>query len=232
MAQSNLPERTFSRQLSRLSGLSRQVFLSPLLPRPRARRLVQLYTGLFLFGLGAALQVSAHLGGMPWDVLHQGLHLQTGWSIGTWSILIGMLVVLLWIPLRQRPGLGTISNVVVVGLSLDLSLLWLPEPESIPLRIMMLCGGILVTGVGTGLYIGARLGPGPRDGLMTGLAAKGLSLRLARTVVEVSVVILGFLLGGTAGVGTVLFVVAIGPLAQFFIPMFTIDEAPEPPVHP
>ncbi|WP_133740991.1 membrane protein YczE [Actinorugispora endophytica] len=201
------------------------MFVSPLLPSPRPRRLIQLLLGLHLFGLGSAMQVAAHLGANPWDVLHQGLHLRTGWSIGTWNIVLGAAVVLLWIPLRQRVGLGTVSNVVVIGLTLDASLLWLPEPGSLPARALMLVLGIVAVAVGSGLYIGARLGPGPRDGLMTGLAERGMSIRLGRTLVEATVLAAGFLLGGTVGVGTLLFMVAIGPLAQVFIPMFDVDRA-------
>ncbi|GAB3213231.1 membrane protein [Marinactinospora endophytica] len=195
-----------------------------MLPRPRMRRLLQLYVGLYLYGLGGALQVSSHLGAMPWDVLHQGLSRQTGLSIGTWSITVGALLILLWIPLRQRPGLGTLSNVVIVGVSVDLSLAWLPQPDSLGWRCLLLALGILTTAVATGCYIGAGLGPGPRDGLMTGLAARGLSVRRARTGIEVAVVIVGFLLGGTVGVGTLLFALTIGPLAQVFLPLFGIAE--------
>ena len=202
--------------------------ITPVLPRPRLRRLVQLYTGLTLFGLSGALLVHAELGAMPWDVLHQGLAGQTGLSIGTWSVIVGFLLMLLWIPLRQRPGLGTLSNVVVVGMSVDLFLWLLPETDSLVARALLLALGVLTCAVATGCYIGAGLGPGPRDGIMTGLAERGLSVRLARTSIEVTVVVSGFLLGGTVGVGTLVFAVAIGPLAQIFLPMFRVpDVLPE-----
>ncbi|WP_442789736.1 membrane protein YczE [Nocardiopsis sp. EMB25] len=198
--------------------------LARIVPRPRARRLVQLYLGLALYGLSGALLVRAELGAMPWDVLHQGLARRTGLSIGTWSVLVGAALMLLWIPLRQRPGLGTLSNVVVVGTTVDLFLWLLPSPGSLPLRVGALLLGVLVCGVATGCYIGARLGPGPRDGLMTGLAERGWSVRLARTAIEVVVVITGTLLGGTLGVGTVVYALAIGPLAQAFLPVMRVPD--------
>lgn len=215
--------------MSAPAALARRVFRTPVLPGPRLRRLVQLYVGLYLFGLGCALPIISDLGANPWDVLHQGLSRQTGLSIGSWNIIMGVVVMLLWIPLRQRPGLGTLSNVVVVGLSVDVSLWWLPEVDGLPARSAALVLGIVVLAIATGCYIGARLGPGPRDGLMTGLAAKGWSVRAARTAVEVSVVVFGFLLGGTVGVGTLLFAVAIGPLTQVFLPLLDIPvPAAEP----
>ncbi|MFC6430222.1 YczE/YyaS/YitT family protein [Nocardiopsis tropica] len=205
--------------------------ITPVLPRPRLRRLVRLYAGLTLYGLSGALLVHSELGSMPWDVLHQGLARQTGLSIGTWSVLVGALLMLLWIPLRQKPGLGTLSNVVVVGMTVDLFLWLLPGTDSLMARVGLLVLGVLVCAIATGCYIGAGLGPGPRDGLMTGLAARGWSVRLARTVIEVSVVVTGVLLGGTVGVGTVVFAVAIGPLAQLFLPLLRMpDETPETPV--
>ncbi|MFE1169167.1 YitT family protein [Nocardiopsis sp. NPDC058789] len=211
-------------------ALVRRVLITPVLPRPRLRRLTQLYLGLYLFGLSGALLLRSDLGAMPWDVLHQGLSLQTGLSIGTWSVIVGALLILLWIPLRQRAGLGTLSNVVVVGASVDLSLWLLPAPEALGVRIVLLASGVLVCAIATGLYIGVGLGPGPRDGLMTGLAARGLSIRRARTLIEVTVALSGFLLGGTVGVGTVVFMVTIGPLAQVFLPMLRMpEEKPESP---
>lgn len=209
---------------SRSARLPTGIFLSPLLPHPRLRRLGQLYLGLSLCGLGLAMQVAAHLGAAPWDVLHQGLHLNLGGSIGGWSILVGLLVVLLWIPLRQHPGIGTLSNIVLVGASFDVALALLPEPDSLPLRWGFLLGGILVTGLASGLYIGARLGPGPRDGVMTGLAARGMSIRRARTLIEAVVVVVGWLLGGTVGVGTLLFALGIGPITQPFLQRFDVEE--------
>jgi uncharacterized membrane protein YczE len=186
-----------------------------------ARRLAQLYVGLALYGLGIALQVSSRLGNDPWDVFHQGLARQTGLSIGTWIIIAGAFVMLLWIPLRQRPGLGTISNVVLVGVFADLFLWLLPDPHPLALRWAYLIAAIVVGGFATGCYIGARFGPGPRDGLMTGLAARGHSIRVVRTAIEVTVLVLGWFLGGTVGLGTLLYAVAIGPLAHVFLPLLT-----------
>ncbi|MFB9239695.1 YitT family protein [Plantactinospora siamensis] len=191
------------------------------------RRLTQLYVGLVLYGVSMALMIESTLGLDPWDVFHQGVSRRTGLTIGTVTIAVGALVLLLWIPLRQRPGLGTISNVVVIGLAVDAALALLPTGRPLPLRIGFLVAGIVLNGVATGLYIGARLGPGPRDGLMTGFVARhpGRSIRLVRTVIEVTVLAVGFLLGGTVGVGTVLYAVAIGPLAHVFIPLFTVPPA-------
>ncbi len=185
-------------------------------------RLLQLYAGLALYGASASLIILSALGNDPWDVLHQGLSRQTGIGTGIWVCLAGALVMLLWIPLRQRPGLGTLSNVVVVGLVLELCLAAF-EPASDPAaRWTLLLSGVLLNGVATGLYIGARFGPGPRDGLMTGLAARGMSLRVVRTGIELTVLAAGIALGGTAGIGTVLYALAIGPLAHVFVPAFTI----------
>lgn len=200
--------------------------ITPILPRPRLQRLVRLYAGLVLYGLSGALLIEARLGSMPWDVLHQGLALRAGLSVGAWSVIVGAVLMLLWIPLRQRPGLGTLSNVVVISVCVDLFMWLLPRTDSLVLRVGLLALGVLVCAVATGCYIGAGLGAGPRDGLMTGLAARGWSVRLARTVIEITVVVTGVLLGGTVGVGTVVFAVTIGPLAQVFIPMFRMSEMP------
>ncbi|MGC5543783.1 YczE/YyaS/YitT family protein [Streptomyces griseus] len=192
------------------------------------RRLVQLYVGLTLYGASSALLVRAELGLEPWGVLHQGLTELTGISIGVVSIIIGAVVLLLWIPLRQRPGLGTVSNVFVVGLAMDGTLAVLGDLESIGLRIPVMVLGIVLNGVATGLYIAARFGPGPRDGLMTGLNhITGRSIRLVRTAIEVAVVATGFVLGGSLGAGTVLYALAIGPLAQFFLRMFALPASAE-----
>jgi uncharacterized membrane protein YczE len=191
--------------------------------------LAQLYIGLALYGLGIALQVASRLGNDPWDTLHQGLARRTGLSIGTWIIIAGALVMLLWIPLRQRPGLGTISNVILVGVFTDLFLWLLPDPHGLPLRAGYLVGAILVGGFATGCYIGAGLGPGPRDGLMTGLVRRtGGSVRLVRTGIEVAVVVTGWLLGGTLGVGTVVYALAIGPLVQLLLPPLSVSLASRP----
>ncbi len=189
------------------------------------RRSVQLLVGLWLFGASVALLVRADLRLDPWDVLHQGIAGRTGASIGLVVIAASVVVLALWVPLRQRPGVGTLANVVFVGLSLDAILAVLPEPTELPWRLAFLAVGILGYAVATGLYIGAGLGPGPRDGLMTGLAARGLSIRVARTGIEVTVLVIGWLLGGTVGVGTVAYALAIGPLAHVFIPLLTIPAA-------
>ncbi|MGW8701853.1 membrane protein YczE [Streptomyces eurythermus] len=195
--------------------------------RRLGRRLVQLYAGLALYGASSALLVAAGLGLEPWNVLHQGLAELTGLSIGVLSIIVGAAVLLLWVPLRQRPGLGTVSNVFVVGLAMDGTLALLPDVRSLALRVPLLLAGIVLNGMATGLYITARFGPGPRDGLMTGLHRRtGRSIRLTRTAVEVAVVITGFLLGGTIGVGTVLYAVSIGPLAQVFLRGFAVPPVP------
>ncbi|GAA4154209.1 hypothetical protein [Actinomadura keratinilytica] len=189
-----------------------------------ARRLVQLYAGLAFYGLGIALQVSSGLGNDPWDVFHQGLARRFGLSFGAWIVIIGALVMLAWIPLRQRPGIGTVSNALLVGVFADVFLYLLPDPHAAAARWAFLVAGIAVGGFATGCYIGAGLGPGPRDGLMTGLAARGHSVRVVRTSIELSVLAAGWLLGGTVGVGTLLYAVAIGPLAHVFIPLLQIKE--------
>ncbi|MFA1537426.1 membrane protein YczE [Actinomadura monticuli] len=198
-----------------------------------ARRLVQLYVGLALYGLGVALQVSSGLGNDPWDVFHQGLSRRFGLSIGLWIIIAGAVVMLAWIPMRQRPGIGTVSNVVLIGLFADLFLWLLPAPDALAARWAYLVVAILAGGVATGCYIGAGLGPGPRDGLMTGIAARGHSIRVVRTGIELTVLAAGWLLGGTVGVGTLLYAVAIGPLTHVFLPRLTIESpAPEPAPEP
>uniref|UniRef100_A0AAU3H1N8 Integral membrane protein n=1 Tax=Streptomyces sp. NBC_01401 TaxID=2903854 RepID=A0AAU3H1N8_9ACTN len=187
------------------------------------RRLTHLYVGLALYGASSALLVRAGLGLEPWGVLHQGLAERTGISIGVVSIIVGAVVLLLWIPIRQRPGLGTVSNVFAVGIAMDGTLALVPDVHGLGARIPLMAAGIVLNGVATGLYISARFGPGPRDGLMTGLnRLTGRSIRLVRTAIEVVVVVTGFLLGGSLGVGTVLYALAIGPLAQFFLRLFDL----------
>ena len=191
------------------------------------RRLAQLYAGLLAFAFGEAMIVRANLGVMSWDVLHQGLARHLGLTIGQWSVIVGALVLLLWIPLRERPGLGTVSNVVVIGLALDVFLALLSAPTSMPARIALLVAGICLNGVATAAYVGASLGPGPRDGLMTGLVrTTGRPVGLVRTAIEVSVVLVGWLLGGNLALGTALFVLAIGPLVHVFLPLLTVGERP------
>jgi uncharacterized membrane protein YczE len=190
------------------------------------RRLIQLFTGLVLYGVSDAMLLLARLGVDPWDVLHQGLARRIGLQTGTWAIIVGVAVLLLWIPLRQRPGLGTVCNVVLVGSVIDVVLWLVPPPAGLAVRVLVLAGGVLLNGVATGLYIGAGLGPGPRDGLMTGIAARGHSIRVVRTGIEATVLAVGWLLGGNVGPGTVLYAVAIGPLAHLFIPLFAHGDRP------
>ena len=184
-------------------------------------RLIQLVGGLLLFGGSLALLVRSRLGLDPWDVFHQGLAIRSGIPIGTVSILVGAVVLLLWIPLGQRPGIGTIANVILVGLALDGTLAVIPTPTDVGVRWAFLVVGIVLNGIATGAYIGAALGPGPRDGLMVGLANRGHSLRVVRTVIELTVLGIGWLLGGTVGVGTVLFAVTIGPIVHVTLPALT-----------
>ncbi|MEU5719578.1 hypothetical protein AB0G71_28180 [Streptomyces sp. NPDC020403] len=187
------------------------------------RRLTFLYAGLALYGASSALLVRAGLGLEPWGVLHQGLAERTGMSIGVVSIAVGAVVLLLWIPIRQRPGLGTVSNVFAVGVSMDGTLAVVPDVHGLWAQIPVMAAGVVLNGVATGLYISARFGPGPRDGLMTGLRrVTGRSVRLVRTAIEATVVVTGFVLGGSLGAGTVLYALAIGPLAQFFLRVFAI----------
>jgi uncharacterized membrane protein YczE len=193
------------------------------------RRLVQLYAGLILYGASLALQIRAGLGLDPWDVFHQGLSEKTGLSFGTIVIIIGALVLLAWIPLRQKPGIGTISNVFVVGLAADATLAILPEAHALELQLPLLAAAIFLNGVAGAAYIGAGLGPGPRDGLMTGLVrVTGRPVGVVRTSLELSVLAVGFALGGTIGLGTVLYALSIGPLLQVLLPAFTIAREPVP----
>jgi len=190
------------------------------------RRLAQLYAGLVLYGASMALMIEAGLGLDPWDVFHQGAAERTGFSFGTVVIVVGALVLLAWIPLRQWPGIGTLSNVVVVGLAVDLALRAVPAAGPAPVAVAMLLAGVVLNGVASGAYIGAGLGPGPRDGLMTGLVRRtGGSVRVVRTGLEVAVLGLGALLGGTVGLGTVVYAVAIGPLVHLFLPRLTVAAA-------
>jgi uncharacterized membrane protein YczE len=200
----------------RIEGIMSELSLPLLGSLPN--RLLRLYAGLALYGVGVGLQIESHLGGSPWDVFHQGLSIHLGLSIGIWIIVVGALVMLLWIPLRQKPGVGTLSNVVFLGLFADAAMWLIPAPDPLVARWAYLLLGVVATAAATGLYIGAGLGPGPRDGLMTGLNRLGLSIRSARTVIEVTVLAIGWLLGGTVGAGTLIFALAIGPLSQFFMP--------------
>lgn len=192
-----------------------------------ARRLPRLVLGLVEFGLGLALMVASGLGLPPWEVLHQGISFHVPIPLGTVGIIAGFLILLLWIPLRERVGLGTLLNIVLIGVVIDLTLLWLREPEAMALRWGFLAAGLLLIGSGSGFYIGAGMGPGPRDGLMTGLARRGVSVGVVRTFIEVTVLGAGWLLGGTVGVGTVLFSLGVGPVVQFFLVRLTMDPLPE-----
>lgn len=191
-----------------------------------AARLVRLYLGLAGFGVSLALMVRARLGLGPWDVLHQGIARLLGVQLGWVTVGVSGLVLLAWIPLRQRPGLGTVSNAVIVGLVVNGSLDVLPTPGSLAWRAVWLAAGIGLNGLATACYIGAGLGPGPRDGLMTGLAARGHSLRAVRTLIELSVLVVGFVLGGTVGVGTAAYALSIGPLTQLLLPRLTVKTPP------
>jgi len=191
------------------------------------RRLLQLFPGLAACGVGLALMVRARLGLGPWDVLHQGLSTLTGLPIGILVILVGLVVLLGWIPLRQRLGVGTVCNALLIGLVIDAVLALVPEPDGLATRWGFLLFGLTLMGLGSGLYIGAGLGPGPRDGLMTGLASRGYSLRLVRTLIELSALGAGWALGGSVGIGTLIFALGIGPLVQHFLGRMTIP-APIP----
>jgi len=219
--------------------MRRHVPLRNLSPRQQLRagrlprRLVQLMVGLTLYGVSMAMLIRSTLGLDPWDVLHAGIAKHVPLTFGQVTIVVGALVLLLWLPLRQWPGLGTIANVVVIGLAADAGLALIAPAEDLWARSLMLGTGIVLNGIAGGLYIGSQLGPGPRDGLMTGFARRtGLSIRLVRTTIEVVVLGVGWLLGGPVGPGTVLYAVTIGPLVQFFLPRLTVDLGPAatPPV--
>lgn len=196
-------------------------------------RLLQLFTGLSLYGVSTAMFVRADLGADPWNVFHLGVAKLLAMDIGTVMIITGALVLLLWLPLRQRPGFGTLSNVVVIGLAADAALTLIPTLDTLLARSLLLVSAVVVNAVATGMYIGAGFGAGPRDGLMTGINARtGISVRTVRTAIEISVLLTGWLLGGTLGVGTVLYALTIGPLIQLFLPVFrhkpkiTIEQQP------
>jgi uncharacterized membrane protein YczE len=193
------------------------------------KRLIQLHLGLILYGVSMALMIRADLGLNPWDAFHQGLAARSGLSFGTIVILTGVAVLLLWIPLRQRPGIGTIANIIVIGLAVDVALPLVPQLDSLALRFLALGSGILLNGAACAAYIGAGLGPGPRDGLMTGLVGRSRwSVRSVRTGIEALVLAVGWLLGGTVGLGTLLYAGLIGPIVQSMLPHFRMpDHAPK-----
>lgn len=185
-------------------------------------RYAQLMVGLVAFGSGIGAMIQAGLGLPPWDVFHQGLSIHTPLSIGVATIATSFVVLLAWIPLRERPGIGTLANAVTIGLVVDVFLALVEEPTGTAGKWGLLLVGLLVVGLGSGLYIGARLGPGPRDGLMTGISKRGPSIRLARTGIEAVVLGAGWALGGTVGIGTLVFAFGIGPIVQFFLPRFDL----------
>lgn len=197
--------------------------LAPLPTTRRSHRFAQLFGGLVLYGFSDGLLVRANLGLDPWDVLQQGLSRTFGLEIGTWSIIVGACVLLLWIPLHQRPGVGTVCNIIVIGLVMNFTVSEFPAPRTLVARFIVLLVAIALNGVATGAYIGAELGPGPRDGLSVGIAARGVSLRLVRTVIELTVLICGWFLGGTVGIGTVLYALLIGPITHVTIPRFRLS---------
>lgn len=189
----------------------------------RAHRLIQLMVGLLCYGVSMAMMVRSTLGLDPWDVFHSGVSGRLPLSFGTIVIITGVAVLLTWIPLRQMPGLGTVLNAIVIGLATDAALAVIPEPSALLERVPLLVGGIVLNAVATALYIGSQFGPGPRDGLMTGLVRRtGWSVRVIRTSIEVSVLVIGWLLGGTVGLGTVLYAISIGPLVHLLLPRFTV----------
>lgn len=191
------------------------------------RRLVQLLVGLFLYGVSLALMVLGAIGLAPWDVLHSGFARHVPVTLGQAVVLFSFVVLLLWIPLREKPGLATVLNALLVGLSADATLVVLDAPDAMGARVALMVGGVVLCAFATALYIGAQLGRGPRDGLMTGLHRRtGLSLRLVRTAIEGTVVVLGLLLGGVLGVGTVVYALGIGPLAQLMLPWFVVAVGP------
>jgi uncharacterized membrane protein YczE len=203
-------------------------YLAPVPGEGLGVRLARLSVGLVLFGVGIGLMLQSGLGVPPWDVLHQGLASRFGLTVGVWSIIVSIAVLLLWLPLGERYGIGTLLNAVVIGVVLDATSALVPAAASTAVAWVMLLGGVLLVGIASGLYIGANLGPGPRDGLMTGIARKGPSIRLTRAVIEIAVLTIGWALGGTFGVGTIVFALAIGPLVQYFLPR--LDMSPGPSV--
>ena len=191
------------------------------------RRLANLIGGLVLFGMGIGLMLQSDLGVPPWDVLHQGLARRIGLTVGVWSIIVSMVVLGLWLPLRERYGLGTLLNAVIIGVVLDVTAVVLPEANSSGVAWVMLIGGVVLIGIASGLYIGADLGPGPRDGLMTGIARRGPSIRLTRAMIEITVLTAGWILGGTLGIGTLIFALGIGPLVQYLLPRLSLASTVE-----
>ena len=193
------------------------------------RRLVRCLVGLALFAVGISLQMNANIGAPPWDVFHQGVAKQTEISIGKIIVMTGFALLTLWIPLKQKPGLGTILNALEIGLVADIALEIIPEPNNILIRIIMVVVGIVTVAIGTGLYIGSALGPGPRYGLMTGLAKRGIPIRVGRTAIEITVLIVGMIFGGQVGIATFAFAFGVGPLVHFFLPRLAVSSGTAQP---
>jgi uncharacterized membrane protein YczE len=218
-----VPEPASSPVLSDASNVTPTDAPSRFGDRRLTRRLVQLYLGLALYGFSMAMMIVSGLGLNPWDVFHEGVAHRTPLTFGTVTVIVGAGVLLAWIPLRQRPGIGTVSNVVVIGIAVDVSIWALPAPDPFAVQGLFLTGGVVLNAVATAAYIGARLGPGPRDGLMTGLVRRtGRSVRLVRTSIELTVLAAGWILGGTVGAGTVLYALSIGPLVHVLLPRLTV----------
>lgn len=191
------------------------------------RRIPQLLIGLFLYGVAIAMMIRAGLGVSPWDVLSQGVSLQTGLAFGLVTNLIGLAVLLLWIPIREKPGIGTVLNVLLIGPSAEVGLWLIPAQTELWAQILLFAGGLTLLALATGLYIGARFGPGPRDGLMTGIHRRfGVRIWVVRTTIEVIVLSIGWVLGGTVGLGTLAFALLIGPMVGFALPWLRVPDAP------
>ena len=194
------------------------------------RRIAQLLVGLFLYGIAIAMMVRAGIGVAPWDVLTQGIVKQTGITFGMVTIIVGAIVLLLWIPIRQKPGVGTVLNILLIGPAADVGLAFIPQQHEPLLQGLLFAAGLALLAVATGLYVGARLGPGPRDGLMTGINARwGWKIWIVRTGIEVTVLTVGWLLGGQVGIGTLAFALLIGPMVGVTLPFFRVPEASAPP---
>ncbi|MGH8916255.1 MAG: YczE/YyaS/YitT family protein [Acidimicrobiia bacterium] len=198
-------------------------YLVPVTGEQLTLRLTRLVVGLVVFGIGIGLMLQSELGVPPWDVLHQGLARRFGLTVGLWSIIVSVVVLLAWLPLREAYGLGTLLNALIIGLVIDMTALVVPTASSTTVAWGMLVAGVLLIGVASGLYIGADLGPGPRDGLMTGIAKRGPSIRLTRAVLEIAALTVGWVLGGRFGLGTIVYALAIGPLVQYFLPRLAVS---------
>lgn len=204
------------------TGKHSRQWLIPIVGPKLVRRFVQLIVGLALFGIGIGLILESDLGAPAWDVLHTGLAARLGLTVGSWTVIVSFIVLVLWLPLREPYGIGTLANGLLIGPGIDITINLAPNPESLAGDIAFLVGGIVLVGLASGMYIGAGLGPGPRDGLMTGLAKRGISIRRARTYVELAALGAGVLMGGELGWGTLAFALGIGPVVQYFLPRWTV----------